>query len=1095
MEEGITLKEDFIKDTPLFAELSADEQRAIGKRMRLEKYKPNETVFVKQGESDALYLIKEGWVKIAADENGPSVANLGPGSLIGEADLFLGQPRTSTARATSDLTVWSLNNDDLAHIIAEHPEIGINLGVAFGHGIVQYHYILTQQLADTPLLHNLSARERALIAHRLAPQRFEAGDAIYRSGDMPTGLYFVDQGVVRLLGDTDDDFAEVRVGEIFGEMSVISGKPHAKTAQAAEQVIVWQLSPADFTRLTESQPAIKANLSRNLRASLSLADQTYAINVLRQISLFEDLPQEALEDIARLILLRHIPAGELVFSQGDPGDALYIVDSGSIEAVTEAQRGTPQLVDRFVDGNYFGELALITGKTRPFTAYAAIESNLWGLYRTDFDNLLLKYPQLSLALGRVVRERLSTSGSRAGQQPHLQRFAALVGLSQQHLDDLAARLQARHYQAGTAIHYEGQVGQELYFIESGQIEQWATTMRGPTLLETLGPGDFCGETALLSGRGHPTTAHVLVNSRVWVLPKAGFDDFLRRHPNLISAINRVLGQRTEEILGRLRGGPALRALPPAAGPSGNAPWGPPPASPSRPYGLQPSRPVGPVGGPAGPPVRLHSAGSISASRPVAALPPQTPPVPPQSAPPVHSQNTMGMRPVGPRPQTGPATHSQNTVGMVPVRPAAQPGPSVHSQHTVGIAPVGSRPQPAPSVHSQHTVGVAPLRADEPPPPRKKVSRSKKQRAVLPPGRDRAEGGAEKQARQKSVAGPASRPISPPAQRSEASPAVTNRPAEPRRKRRRDASGPSNALALQPRVTSNRRLQRQNSSLAVWFAKRSLGAKLRLLFVVLVIIWLCGIMAPSFIINSLAANFEDNGATPGDERSIVNQVREDGAVGAVAMLPFVETATATPTETATPTTTPTASATPTETPIPTLTHTPTTTPTPTDTPTPIFTPTETSTPTPAFTRLIVPAAPIDTPTPEPTATPNVDFRLKSVRQLTPCENHGKHHIFVKVQDSAGQGINGVPVKIQWSPTADGFVIAKTDTKTDLLGQLDPGRLDFAMFKGAYEVEVQGATSEIATGITPDFATNEACGEDTNANSLFHLSFEVIFERTF
>jgi hypothetical protein len=295
------------------------------------------------------------------------------------------------------------------------------------------------------------------------------------------------------------------------------------------------------------------------------------------------------------------------------------------------------------------------------------------------------------------------------------------------------------------------------------------------------------------------------------------------------------------------------------------------------------------------------------------------------------------------------------------------------------------------------------------------------------------------------------------------------------------------------VVSNRRIERYNNSISVWFAQRSLGAKIRVLLILLIIIWLCGIMAPSWIIQALAATFEDDGALPGDERSIVNQIRQDGAAGAVAALPFVETATPTPTETPTPTAKPTQTSTPTETPIPTSTPTPTVTPTPTDTPTPVFTPTPTDTPRPRFTN--TPSPPTDTPTPEATPTPDVDFRLVSVRQLTPCENQSKHHIFIKVEDASGQGINGVPVKIQWGPGAEGFVIAKTDTKTDLIGSLDPGRLDFAMFKGTYAVEVMGGTSEVASGITPDYGVNESCGENTVANSLFHISFEVIFQRTY
>ncbi|MDX1522045.1 MAG: cyclic nucleotide-binding domain-containing protein, partial [Anaerolineae bacterium] len=287
------MKEEFIKNAPLFAELSAAEQRTLGKRMRLEKYSPNEAIFVTGGESDALYLIREGWVKLSSTEDGPAVANLGPGSLIGESDFFTGQLRTTTARASGALTVWSLTNDDLNNIIAEQPQLGLNLGLAFGKGIVQYLPVLREQLATLPLLKELSDRERALIARQLAPQRYRSNDAIYRSGDQPTGLYLIQEGTVRLIGDTDNDYAEIMNGEVFGEMAVIANKPHANTAQAAGEVVLWQLSPVDFQQLAESYPSIKTNLSRNLRATLSLADQEYAISVLKQIGLFEDVSDEA----------------------------------------------------------------------------------------------------------------------------------------------------------------------------------------------------------------------------------------------------------------------------------------------------------------------------------------------------------------------------------------------------------------------------------------------------------------------------------------------------------------------------------------------------------------------------------------------------------------------------------------------------------------------------------------------------------------------------------------------------------------------------------------------------------------------------------
>gem|GEM_PF-520942 len=1078
------MKEEYIKNTPLFGELTDDEQRAIAKRMRLEQYSSNEAIFVKDGESEALYLIKEGWIKLSDGDEAPVIASLGPGSLLGEADFFLGRPYTMTARASSKLTVWSLDQNTMADLIAERPELGLHLGLAFGKGIAQFRQHLTERLAQIPFLQDLSIRERALVAQYLSPQRYASGEAIYRSGDHPTGLFFIEQGSIRLLGDTDDDYTELGSGEAFGEMAVVSGKAHANTAQAANEVILWQLSPADFSALTKTFPSIKTNLIRNLRARLSTSDQASALAILQRMPLFDDVSHEILDDVTHLLLLRHVPAGEIIFTYGDQGDAMYIIDSGTVDIISDAPGQTSQVKHRFSDGDYFGESALLTGKTRAYTAHAISDTNLWSLYRTDFDNLLVKHPQISMALSQTLRERLN-SAEDYSVEAHLEKIAMLGGLSRTQLDELSARLQPRRYQGGSTIFYEGGSSDEMYFIERGQVELWATTVQGPVLLDSLTQGDFFGEIALLSGRGQLGTAYTLLETNLWILTRADFDDFLRRYPSLGITLSRMLSERMEETMNRMRGAPPQRSLP---APSGS---GVSPASRSVPRGSAQPPYAGPQQPPASrptvmmPPVPVRPVSSPPGSRPVAALPPRsaTPPAPgvPPLRPSVHSQYTQPIAPVPPSPQSGPGRpiHSQSTVGISPVSPPG-PGRPIYSQPTVGMRPV-----PSPASRPAQPIPPPTGRPVEKP-PGKPVSKPKKRRKS---GRKAKRRDSRPQMPHRQVAGvgasAAATPDARPTPRAESKPKP--KAASSRR------SKPQTALSVAPRSVSNRKLSRYNRSLSVWFAKRTRGAKLRLLAISIFIIWLCGIMMPSFIINALAATFADDGALPGDTRSPIEQISEEGAVGAVGVLPFVETATSTSTTTPTPTDTPTQTSTPTETPIPTSTDTPTSTPTPTDTPTPVFTPTPTETPTPARTN--TPRPPTETPTVTPTPTPDVDFRVKSIRELTPCENEGKHHIFIKVEDPNGQGINGVPVKIQWGSGPDGFATTPTETKTNLTGEPEPGHIDFAMFKGSYTVEVQGGTSEIAGPVTPDYGTNEPCGENVQANSLYHISFQVIFQRTY
>jgi CRP-like cAMP-binding protein len=489
------LKEEYLKNTPLFGALTDDEQRAIAKHMRLEQYGPDELLFIKNGEAETFYLIKEGWVKLSTAEHGPVVATLGAGSLLGETDFFSAQPHTMTARTAGEVMVWSINQTAMPSLLAERPRLGLHLGLALGRGIAQFYPELALRLASIPLLQDLSPRERSLVAPYLIPRQYAPGATIYRSGDQPTGLFFIEEGAIRLLGDTDDDYTELAAGETFGEMAVISHTPHSNTAQAATQTILWQLNPTDFGELIQKNPSIKTNLSRNLRARLSASDQAYAVALLGRISLFADLSRAILADIARMLLLRHVPAGEIIFSQGDPGDAMVIIDTGAVVADSAAAPG--QMNHRFGDGDFLGESALLTGKTREFTAQAAANTNLWCLYRPDFDSLLVKYPQLSAALSQTLRERLHSADSFSAA-PHLQKFAVAGGLTRSQLDELSARLQPRRYQGGSTIYFGAATAMKCTSSSraGGVVGQ---RQPGQVLLETIGQGDYFGETALLSG--------------------------------------------------------------------------------------------------------------------------------------------------------------------------------------------------------------------------------------------------------------------------------------------------------------------------------------------------------------------------------------------------------------------------------------------------------------------------------------------------------------------------------------------------------------------------------------------------------------------
>jgi CRP-like cAMP-binding protein len=133
--------------------------------------------------------------------------------------------------------------------------------------------------------------------------------------------------------------------------------------------------------------------------------------MLQRSPLFRGLTPPALERIAELAGQRSYRAGEIVFSQGDPGDALYAVVTGKIRISAGAADGREIFLNIMEPGDTFGEIALLDGGTRTASATAIIPSELVSIRREHFLALLEREGRVALELLRLCGERLRwTSG-------------------------------------------------------------------------------------------------------------------------------------------------------------------------------------------------------------------------------------------------------------------------------------------------------------------------------------------------------------------------------------------------------------------------------------------------------------------------------------------------------------------------------------------------------------------------------------------------------------------------------------------------------------------------------------------------------------
>ncbi|MBI4817928.1 MAG: cyclic nucleotide-binding domain-containing protein [Deltaproteobacteria bacterium] len=127
---------------------------------------------------------------------------------------------------------------------------------------------------------------------------------------------------------------------------------------------------------------------------------------LRRTVLLRSLPDEVLNWILERGELMHLGAGRIIFAEGNAGFDIYVVKSGIVEVIKNHPDRGPHVVSYQSAGDCFGEMSFITGLLRSATVRVPTRAEIFRIPADAFDQLLHEYPEVSLALAKVLAYRL-----------------------------------------------------------------------------------------------------------------------------------------------------------------------------------------------------------------------------------------------------------------------------------------------------------------------------------------------------------------------------------------------------------------------------------------------------------------------------------------------------------------------------------------------------------------------------------------------------------------------------------------------------------------------------------------------------------------
>ena len=158
--------------------------------------------------------------------------------------------------------------------------------------------------------------------------------------------------------------------------------------------------------------------------------------VIRRHPLFSALSREDIAKVLGKMEERYYASGTTILSQGDQGDAFYIIQTGAVQVVLE-NRGRAEIIRVQGPQEWFGEMALLSGEPRSATIVALRDSLIWRLSRHAWDELIDKHPTWLRHFCAALSKKLSYV-----EQQHSQGREAFYSLAEEFYSSKQAPEQA-----------------------------------------------------------------------------------------------------------------------------------------------------------------------------------------------------------------------------------------------------------------------------------------------------------------------------------------------------------------------------------------------------------------------------------------------------------------------------------------------------------------------------------------------------------------------------------------------------------------------------------------------------------------------------
>eukprot|EP00475_Leptophrys_vorax_P029644 TRINITY_DN4375_c0_g2_i1.p1 TRINITY_DN4375_c0_g2~~TRINITY_DN4375_c0_g2_i1.p1 ORF type:complete len:629 (+),score=169.02 TRINITY_DN4375_c0_g2_i1:34-1887(+) len=394
-------------------------------------------------------------------------------------------------------------------------------------------------LRGTPFFLHLSDLELREFANIFQYRRVLINNEIFHEGDIADKWYIIGVGSVDITVDDSSGgkkfLCNKQAGDFFGESAILSEEKKSRNASAS--------AAGDDVELLE---LTKEQLEKFLGRRDHLRERIFHIigrrmeNYLGEIPFLSNMTFRERQLLGSMLHYVPLKEGSILFEEGSIGRNLYLVYQGTVNAIS-IKEGQEVLLNTIKEGQFFGEIGLMIDMPRTATIVAVDDSLLLELRKDDFQNFLQLAPNCESNFKAIMKKRIAEHF----RKYNVPFFSAIPEDKYQLLAQLCT---VDNFQPGTVIFAEGDIGNTFYIIAHGEVEVSINKPdKGRMRLNTMGPGKYFGEIALVRDTLRTATVTTISRCVILSITKENFDKFFEEVPEAVADFQVKLARYDAEL--------------------------------------------------------------------------------------------------------------------------------------------------------------------------------------------------------------------------------------------------------------------------------------------------------------------------------------------------------------------------------------------------------------------------------------------------------------------------------------------------------------------------------------------------------------------